>query len=177
MARKRREKERPQAPRPIRRAWSMGMSSNSMSSCIGYPPRLLSAILNEGFDRLIKRALPVLDLLITDERHGVPDQVFLFLRNAPTLTKVEKRVGRRLGRFCGVLGSLWYRSAVHLRVGGLFVRNVELRIPVVLLHRLDVKHLGRAIRLEQRDKHVMVGVHRLHSCYQLTNRHRRLLHP
>src|SRR6266511_3210450 len=124
MARKRREKERPQAPRPIRRAWSMGMSSNSMSSCIGYPPRLLSAILNEGFDRLIKRALPVLDLLIADERHGVPDEVFLFRSNVPTRTEVEKRVGRRLGRCCGCVGFLWHRTAVPLCIRGFFLINV-----------------------------------------------------
>jgi hypothetical protein len=59
---------------------------------------LFVALGQERFDGLVKGAMPALDLLITDECHGIPDQVFLLCRDAPTLAEVDKGLGCGLRR-------------------------------------------------------------------------------
>jgi hypothetical protein len=58
----------------------------------GLPPSCL-AFGQERFDRLVKGAAPLLDLLIADECHGIPDQIFLLLRNTPARAEVQKGIG------------------------------------------------------------------------------------
>jgi hypothetical protein len=50
-------------------------------------------------------------------------------------------------------------SSSVIRVGGRFLLiDVELGIPLVILHRCDGEHLPRAVGFEQRDKYMMVRV-------------------
>jgi hypothetical protein len=65
----------------------------------GYgPPPSCLAFGQERFDRLVKGAAPLLDLLIADECHGVPDQILLLLRDTSARAEVQKGIGCCLRR-------------------------------------------------------------------------------
>jgi hypothetical protein len=86
------------------------------------PARLCLALGQERFDGLVKRALPVLDLLITEECHRIPHEVLLFC-DAPTRAEVQKGIGRCLRGFRrdhSVLAS--HRAIASLLVGSLVCR-------------------------------------------------------
>src|SRR5262245_45266287 len=62
-------------------------------------PTSCLALGEERFHCLVKGSMPVLNLLIAEERHRIPDQVFLHLRNSPALAEVQEGIR---GCLCGI---------------------------------------------------------------------------